>query len=80
MTSFNYETLVRFRGRLCACLDLMHDEANASAKEDLIHAIAVLDKIIESDDQRARTRLIYQLVGKIIEKLPWIVSVFKDLE
>ena len=80
MTYFDKETLRGIRGRLNACLVLMHDETDASAKEELIQAIAVLDDVLESDDQRANAKMIYQLIGKIIEKLPWIVSLMKDLE
>jgi len=57
----------------------MHDEANASAKEEVIHAIAVLDNLIESDERQAQAELVIQLVGKIIEKLPWIVSVMSEI-
>lgn len=80
MASISIETLIRVRGRLITCLDLMHDEANASARKEVIHAIAVLDNIIESDNRQAKAELIYRLIGKIIEKLPWIVSVMRDLD
>ena len=80
MASIGKETLVKVRARLIVCLDLMHDEANASAKEEVIHAIATLDDIIESDVRTAKAELIYQLIGKIIEKLPWIISTMRDLD
>ena len=80
MASISKKTLIRVRGRLCNCLDLMHDEANASAKEEVIHAIAVLDNLIESDDRQAEAELVIQLVGKIIEKLPLIVSVMSEID
>ncbi len=80
MASISKKTLIRVRGRLSNCLDLMHDEANASAKEEVIHAIAVLDNLIESDDRQAEAELVIQLVGKIIEKLPWIVSVMSEID
>lgn len=80
MSYISIDTLIKVRGRLNACLDLMHDEANASAKEEVIHAIAAIDDIIESDVQTAKAELVYQLIGKIIEKLPWIVSVMRDLD
>jgi hypothetical protein len=57
----------------------MHDEAKAGAKEEVIHAIAVLDNLIESDERQAQAELVIQLVGKIIEKLPWIVSVMSKI-
>lgn len=79
MASISKKTLIRVRGRLSNCLDLMHDEANASAKEEVIHAIAVLDNLIESDERQAQAELVIQLVGKIIEKLPWIVSVMSKI-
>lgn len=79
MASISKKTLIRVRGRLRNCLDLMHDEANASAKEEVIHAIAVLDNLIESDERQAQAELVIQLVGKIIEKLPWIVSVMSEI-
>lgn len=80
MASIKKETLVKVRGKLKTCLDLMHDEANASAKEEVIHAIAKLDDIIESDVQPARAKLVYPLIEKIIEKLPWIISTMRDLD
>lgn len=73
------DTLIKVRGRLCACLDLMHDEANASAKEEVIQAIATIDKLIESEDHLRRAA-VYELVGKIIEKLPWLLSLMRDLD
>lgn len=80
MASISKKTLIRVRGQLRNCLDLMHDEANASAKEEVIHAIAVLDNLIESDERQAQAELVIQLVGKIIEKLPWIVSVMSEID
>ena len=80
MASLSKETLERVRDRLRVCLELMHDEANASAKEEVIHAIVMLDNLIESNDQKARAEVIYHLIGKIIEKLPWILSLMRDVE
>ena len=80
MSYVSKDTLLKVRGQLNACLVLMHDEANASAKEEIIHAIAAIDDIIESDVRTAEAELVYQLIGKIIEKLPWIVSVMRDLD
>ena len=80
MASINTETLVKIRDRLITCLDMMHDEANASAKEEVIHAIAKLDDIIKSNVQTERAKLVYPLILRIIEKLPWIISTMRDLD
>ena len=80
MASQSRETLKRVRDRLVVCLELMHDEANASAKEEVNHAIEVLDNLIDSEDHRSRGELVYELIGKIIKKLPWLLSVMRDID
>jgi len=79
MSYVKKDTLIKVRDRLCVCLDLMHDEANASAKEEVIHAIATIDKLIESEGHLRRAA-VHELIGKIVEKLPWLLSVMRDLD
>ena len=80
MTYEDKDTLLEVRGRLLRCLELMHKEANIGSKEELVEAIELLDTALESMDEGARTDQLIELVGKVIEKLPWIVSMFKDLD
>ena len=79
MASISKETLIKVRDRLKICLDLMQDEANASAKEEVSRAIKILDDIIESEDRSAKAALVYQLIGKVIDKLPGIISAMRNL-
>ena len=80
MRKVSIDTLKKVRSRLSVCIELMHDEANASAKEEAIHAIAMIDNMIESEDQDARAELLLKLIGKILEKLPWLVSLMRDVD
>ena len=80
MTYLNRKTLLRIRDRLKTCLVLMHEEANASSIEEVRQAIALLDIALDSEDERTRTDRVIQLIGKVVEKLPWIASVLKDLD
>ena len=80
MTYIDKDTLLEVRGRLQRCLELMHKEANTSSKEELVEAIELLDAALESLDEGARVDQLMKLVGKAIEKLPWIVSILKELD
>lgn len=80
MTYLEKDTLLKIKDRLQRSLELMHKEANTGSQEELIEAIAILDDALDSIEEGDRPDRVIWLVGKVVEKLPWIVSLFKNLE
>ena len=74
------DTLLRLRDTLHMCLDLMHDEAYADAKKEVVRAIEEIDKALASKGEKVSPEGLIELLGKIVDRLPWIVSLFKDLK
>ena len=62
------------------CLTEMHIETDASIKKVLLEAIKILDSEIEKKDSQLDTYLIIGLVGKILDKLPSIMTLFEKLK
>jgi len=80
MAIVSTETLIKVRDMLSAYRGRLHNEVDASTKEEIGRAIAELDDLIESDCSRHERRDVLWLLSKLIDKLPWIVRLMNHLE
>ena len=74
------ETLRKCRKRLQKCLAAEHIETNACLKKCLIETIAEIDKAIKENDQKLNTDEVLSMVGKILNMMSRITSLFGDLK
>jgi len=74
------ESLKKIRTRLKRCLAEKHIGTDASLKKCLNEAIKDLDREIEKKEGQLDKYTVLRLVGKILDKLPWIVSLFEKLK
>ena len=78
--SVSKESLKKFRSKLKRLLVATHIRTDASLKKCLIDVIKDLDREIEKKEGQLDQYEILRLVGKILNKLPWIVSLLEKLK
>ena len=74
------ESLKKVRTKLKRCLAAKHIETDTSIKKCLIEVIKDLDREIKKKEGQLDQYQILRLVGKILNKLPWIVSLLEKLK
>lgn len=76
----NKERLKIIRKELACFLAEKTTATDASLKKCLNEVIAELDCAIEKNDGHFTTQKVLDMVGKILDKLPFIVSLFEKLK
>ena len=79
-SSVSTASLKKVRTKLKRFLATNHIETDASLKKCLIEVIKDLDREIEKKDGQPDMYIVLRLAGKILDKLPWIVSLFEKLK
>ena len=80
MNTLNFEMLKVVRGQLDACSALMHDESDADAKREIEKAIAVIDEILELNQQDIHVGTILEILANVIDALPTIAEFIERLK
>lgn len=66
--------------KLQSCLAEKHIGTDANLKKCLIETIKDLNREIEKEESQLDKYMVLRLVGKILDKLPWIVSLLEKLK
>lgn len=74
------ETLKTCRKHLVKCLAAEHVETNARLKKILKETIAEIDRAIEENDSILTTDKVWSMIGKILDMLPRIASIFENFK
>jgi len=80
MTRDIYDSLLEVQDKLRRSLESKHREADTGSKDELIEAIRLLEEVLEAIERGSRTDNVIRLLGKVVEKLPWIAKILKELE
>lgn len=75
-----YDSLLKVQDMLRQSLESKHKEAGTGSKDELIEAIRLLDEVLEAIERGSRTDNVIRLLGKVVEKLPWIAKILRELE
>lgn len=74
------ESLKNIRMKLKRCLAAKHIQTDTSIKKVLLEAVEILNSEIEKKDSQLDVYKIFRLVGKILDKLPGIMTLFEKLK
>lgn len=80
MYTLNTDMLKGVREQLLVCRALMHDDPDAAAIIELEKVIAIIDGILESDEQVVSVVWMIELLEKVIKLLPVIADFIDSLK